>query len=214
MDTRLTACLLASCLAAPVAAQTIMVVGTQHLAGIEPPPSAEQFAHTIEVLSGFEPTQVCVERMSGERIEALVADPVRHGPTLQPDYHGRPLASVVVPTGVALQLMLERRPAGAREEASELVSRWNELDTPEQIRAIGLQLAGFEFHSAVLNWSYLDTAERDEAGESSAGKASRLSTMRSSPYTRSIPWGYLWRGRPGCMSSAPQTPRKTKPAAS
>lgn len=163
--TELTAWLIFACFATPVAAQTITVVGTRHLTGMQPPASAEQLAHTVEALSAFEPTQVCVERMSGERIEALIADPARHGATFQPEWHGRPLASIVVPTGVALQLMLERRPADAREEASELVARWNKLDAADRVHAIGLQLAGFEFHSAVLNWSWLDKAERDEAGE-------------------------------------------------
>lgn len=163
--TALTAWLVGACLATPVVAQTITVVGTRHLTGMEQPPRAEQFAHTIEALSAFEPTQVCVERMSGERIEALVADPARHGATFQSEWHGRPLASIVVPTGIALQLMLERRPADAREEASELLARWSELDTADRTRAIGLQLAGFEFHSAVLNWSWLDDTERDEARE-------------------------------------------------
>lgn len=161
--TALAAWMVGVCLATPVVAQTITVVGTRHLTGMEQPPSAEQLAHTIEALSAFEPTQVCVERMSGERIEALVADPARHGATFQSKWHGRPLASIIVPTGVALQLLLERRPADAREEASELLVRWDELDTADRIRAIGLELAGFEFHSAVLNWSWLEEAERDEA---------------------------------------------------
>lgn len=163
--TGLAAWLVVACLAAPASAQTITVVGTQHLTGIEPPPSAEQLAHTVEALAAYEPTQVCVERMSGERIEALVADPARHGSTLRPEWHGRSLVSTVVPIGVELQLMLQRRPADARAEASELLARWNALDTAERIRAIGLQLAGFEFPSAVLNWSWLDEAERDEAGD-------------------------------------------------
>jgi hypothetical protein len=157
------ACLIAASLAVPAAAQTVTIVGTRHLTGMDRPPSAEQFAHTVEALSGFRPTQVCVERMSGERIEALLADPVRHGMTFQPETHGRPLAPTIVPLGLELQLMLARRPADAREQANELISRWGTLDTTDRIHAIGLLLAGFEFHSAVLNWSYLNDAEREEA---------------------------------------------------
>jgi len=155
----------------PVAAQTITVVGTQHLTGLEPPPSAEQLAHTVEALASFEPTQVCVERMSGGRIEALLADPARHGATFQSDWHGRPLASTIAPIGLELQLMLERRPAGARTEASELLARWDALDAADRIRAVGLQVAGFEFHSAVLNWSWLDEAERDQARDTLGPRA-------------------------------------------
>ncbi len=164
LATASTAWLVAACLATPLVAQTITVVGTRHLTGMEQPPSAEQFAHTLEALSTFEPTQVCVERMSGERIEALVAAPARHGSTFRSDWHGRPLASVIVPTGVSLQLMLERRPADARSEARAFLARWKELETADRVRAIGLLLAGFEFHSAVLNWSWLADAERNEAG--------------------------------------------------
>lgn len=157
--------LVAMSLAMPAMAQTITIVGTRHLTGLEQAPTEEQFAHTVGMLSAFEPTQVCVERMSGERIEVLVAEPARHGATLQSKWHGRPLASIIVPTGISLQLMLERRPADAREEARGLVARWDELGSGDRIRIVGLQLAGFEFHSAVLNWSWLSEAERDEARE-------------------------------------------------
>ena len=58
MATALTVWLLATCLATPVAAQTITVVGTQHLTGLEPPPSAEQLEHAVQTLASFEPTQV------------------------------------------------------------------------------------------------------------------------------------------------------------
>jgi hypothetical protein len=167
----LTVSLVATLVAAPAAAQTITVVGTQHLTGLEPPPTPDQLAHTVDVLADFRPTQVCVERMSGERIEALLADPSRHAPTFQPDWHGRPLASTVVPIGLQLQLLLERRPAEARAEADELLGRWSDLDTPERLRAIALQLAGFEFHSAVLNWSWLDEAEREDAGDTLGARA-------------------------------------------
>ncbi|MFU8831734.1 MAG: DUF5694 domain-containing protein [Wenzhouxiangella sp.] len=154
-----------ACLSSSVVAQTITVVGTPHLKGLEVAPSAEQLAHTVEALSAFEPTQVCVERMSGDRIEVLMGDPARNAMTLRPETAGRPLATMIVPVGVEMQAMLERRPADARDEGARLVSRWNELDVAEQIQAIGLQLAGYEFHSAVLNWSYLDEAERKEAAE-------------------------------------------------
>lgn len=152
-------------LASPVGAQTVTVVGTPHLNGLEPSPNAEQLAQVVEALSAFEPTQVCVERMSGERIEILMADPARNAMTLRPETAGRPLATIIVPVGVEMQAKLERRPADARDEADQLVARWNELDTRGRIRAIGLQLAGYEFSSAVLNWSYLDETERGEASE-------------------------------------------------
>ena len=155
--------LAATCLVTPALGQTITVVGTAHLTGLDHPPNTEQLAHTVEALSAFEPTQVCVERMSGERIEVLMADPERNAMTLRPETAGRPIATIIVPTGVEMQAMLEKRPADARDDAQRLVTRWDDLDTAERLRVIGLQLAGYEFHSAVLNWSYLDDAERNEA---------------------------------------------------
>lgn len=162
---RFAVCLVGICLATSTGAQTITVVGTRHLTGMEQSPSREQFRHTVEALSAFNPTQVCVERMSGERIEAQLADPQQHGMTFQPDTHGRPLASVIVPLGMELQFMLEYRPTDARKEAGKLLTRGEALSSDDRIRAIGLLIAGFEFHSAVLNWSYLDDAEREGAGD-------------------------------------------------
>ena len=170
-------------LAIPVPAQTITVVGTRHLTGMLPPANEEQLAHTVTLLSAFEPTQVCVERMSGERIEHLLGDPARHGFTFQPERHGRALAPTIVPIGIEQQLMMERRPADARLEASELIGRWSDLDTAKRIHAIGLQIAGFEFHSAVLNWSWLDDEERDEARRSlGANSAEALDQALSSAH--------------------------------
>lgn len=161
----LAACLVGTCVATSAGVQTITVVGTRHLSGMEQPPSREQLRHTVEALSAFNPTQVCVERMSGKRIEAQLANPQQHGMTFQPETHGRPLASVIVPLGMELQLMLEHRPTDAREEAGKLLTRGEALDSDDRIRAIGLLIAGFEFHSAVLNWSYLDDAERKGAAD-------------------------------------------------
>lgn len=151
--------------ATPVGAQTITVVGTPHLTGVEPSPTEEQLKDVVEALSEFRPTQVCVERMGGERIEGLVSNPGRNAMMLQPETHGRPLSDIIVPVGLEMQARLERNPADARDEAEQLVSRWDELDVSERIGLIGLQLAGYEFHSAVLNWSYLEDAERKEAAE-------------------------------------------------
>ena len=162
---RLAAGLLILCLVELAAAQTITVVGTAHLTGLEQAPSPAQFAHTINALSEFKPTQVCVERMSGERIEMLLANPARHGASFHDTWHGRPLATSIVPLGLTQQLLLERRPADARAEADELLARWDDLALAERVRAIRLQLAGYEFHSAVLNWSWLDEAQRQRAGE-------------------------------------------------
>lgn len=162
----MSATLLALIFSTSVSAQVVTVVGTRHLSGLEISPTTEQLEHTVEALASFNPTQVCVERMSGERIELLLADPQRHGFSFKPDWHGRPLATKIVPIGAELQLMLERRAADARAEASALIDRWNALNSDDQIRVIALQLAGYEFHSATLNWFWLERAIRDQAVDS------------------------------------------------
>jgi hypothetical protein len=111
----------------------------------------------VDALATFKPTQVCVELMSGERIEGLSASPERYGGLLQTVARG----TVVV--GGAQQRILGIRPAEARKSAEDLVRRWNELGTGDHARLIALQLAGYEFPSAALNWSYLDDTEREKA---------------------------------------------------
>lgn len=152
-----------TCLAASTTAQTITVLGTPHLTGLDRPPTAEQFAHTVEALSTFELTQVCIERMSGERIQMLADDPAQHGMTFRPETHGREISTVILPLGVQMQAILESDPRQARAEAAELIARWDELDASERIHAIALQVAGYEFHSAVLNWTWLEDDERATA---------------------------------------------------
>jgi hypothetical protein len=151
---------------APVAAQEITVVGTPHLTGLDPSPSDEQLAEVVDALAAFNPTQVCVERMSGERIQAQLDDPRQHGMTFRTETHGRPIASVILPAGFEMQAILELGPVEARREAAERVRQWDALELSDRVRVIGLQVAGFEFHSAVLNWAWLDGAEREAAAES------------------------------------------------
>ncbi len=146
-----------------VSAQTITVVGTPHLTGLDTPPSAEQLEHTVNKLSAFKPTQVCVERMSGERIQALAIDPERNGIILEPKLHRRPISTIILPAGIEMQMILQKSPGGARDEAGRLIAEWDKLDVDGRIRVIGLQIAGYEFHSAVLNWSWLDETERNTA---------------------------------------------------
>lgn len=168
-------------LAASVTAQTITVVGTPHLTGLERPPITEQFAHTVEALSAFEPTQVCIERMSGERIQIQADDPAQHGMTFRPETHGRPISTVILPLGVEMQAILESDPRQARAEAEGLVARWDELDSSERIHAIALQVAGYEFHSAVLNWTWLADEEREAARDKlPASVIDALETMSKS----------------------------------
>ena len=150
-------------IAVPAAAQTVTIVGTQHLRGLDTPPTPEQYEHAIDALSVFAPTQVCVERISGARIQQLASDPMRNAVTLNPETHGRPLGTLIVPLGVQMQARMAVLPADARDEARRLADRWDDIDADTRLRLIGLQIAGYEFHSAVLNWSYLPQSVRDAA---------------------------------------------------
>lgn len=150
-------------LASPTLAQTVTIVGTQHLRGLETRPTPEQYQHTISALSEFRPTQVCVERMDGERVQALAQDPRRNAMTLHPDTHGRPVGTRFIPIGLEMQTRLAILPADARDEAGELAASWNSLAIDVRLRLIALQTAGYEIYSAVLNWSYLNEEERAEA---------------------------------------------------
>lgn len=147
------------------AGQTVTIVGTQHLRGLETPPTGQQYDHTIDALSVFAPTQVCVERMSGARIQGLAEDPMRNAMTLNPETHGRPLSDTIIPLGVEMQARLGVLPADAREEASHLAAAWDEIGRKDRLRLIALQIAGYELHSAVLNWTYLQPKARAVAAE-------------------------------------------------
>jgi hypothetical protein len=138
-------------------AQTITIVGSAHLHQLDGAPSADQLGHAVDVMATFEPTAVCVELMSGERVERLLASPENYGRLIQTVARG----TVVV--GSAQIRLLGIRPADARKSAEALVLRWDELETEDRARLIALQLAGFEFPSAALNWSYLDEYEREKA---------------------------------------------------
>lgn len=148
---------------APAAAQTVTIVGTQHLRGLDTPPTPQQYEHTIDALAAFEPTQVCIERMSGERVQTLSEDPMRNAMTLMPETHGRPLATLMIPLGAEMQARLAVLPADARETANDLAAHWDEISLEERLRLIALQIAGYDYHSAVLNWSYLDETARETA---------------------------------------------------
>jgi hypothetical protein len=176
---------------APAAAQSVTIVGTQHLKGLDTPPAPEQYQHAIDLLSQFAPTQVCIERMSGERLQAYGRDPMRNAMALSPQTHGRPLGTLILPLGVNMQTRLAVLPADAREEAADLAARWDELDPEARIRLIALQIAGYEFHSAVLNWSYLDDAERQAAAsgvlEPAAPALTDMLTSHDEAYALAVP---------------------------
>lgn len=145
-------------------AQTVSILGTPHLAGLDVAPTSEQVTHSVEVLSAFMPTQICVERMSGERIEVMLADPAGRGATFRrPELAHRRLASNIIPIGIKMQIRLGLSSREARQQVREPGEHWDKLETRQRLQIIAHQLAGFEFHSAVLNWSYLSDAAKSDA---------------------------------------------------
>jgi len=141
----LNAVLLVGLSAAPAAAQAVTIVGTQHLRGLDTPPTREQYEHAINALSAFAPTQVCIERMSGLRLQNMIQDPMRNAVALSPQTHKRPLGTLVIPLGFEMQTRLAISAADAREDARDLAERWDEIGIDERVRLVGLLIAGFEF---------------------------------------------------------------------
>lgn len=137
--------------------QTITVVGTPHFRTLEPIVEPSHVAPAVEVLGRFEPTQVCIEAMSGDVIEDLLRYPDRYGALV------RTYAGTAARIGVEQQLVWETRPTEARATARALARSGDVLDAAGRVRLIGLQLAGYDLPSAVLNWTYLDVDEREAA---------------------------------------------------
>jgi pheromone shutdown protein TraB len=60
------------------AASTISVVGTEHLAVLDPAPDSVQRERVVEALASFRPTAVCIEAVAAPRLEAFEASPSRY----------------------------------------------------------------------------------------------------------------------------------------
>lgn len=162
--------------ALPATAQTVMVAGTPHLAMLDPAPTATQRAQAIAALDRFAPTLVCIEALPGERIEALAVEPARHGELL------RIFAGDALELGQRMQLRLAVAAASARAQAEADAARWDALDDAGRLRLVGLQLAGYEPWSALLNWSHLSASAREGAAKAlGARTVERLDELLASP---------------------------------
>lgn len=172
----LVATVLALALSAPawVQAGEVMVVGTTHLAQLEPVPDAAQRQAVVDRLAAYAPTRVCIEAVPGARVEGFLADP---------GYHGELLATFAMDAiRLAGEQQARLRVDGrvARAEASRL-ALMPALDEAQQVRLVSLQLAGYEPWSAALNWSRLAPAQR-EAAQARLGRVAtgRLDTLVAS----------------------------------
>lgn len=137
----------------------VMVVGTAHLAQLQPEPNAEQRAAVIDRLAMFEPTLVCIEAIPGDRVGQLLEDPKRYGELLAT------FAMNAVRLGPEQQIRWRVSPDEALREARQIESVAAELMPAARVRLIGLQLAGYEPWSALLNWMQLDEEQQSRAAE-------------------------------------------------
>lgn len=152
----------------------VTVLGTPHLADLQPAALPVQEQRVIESLARFRPTQVCIEAIPGGRIEEFVRDPVRYGELLAT------FAMDAVRLAPEQQARRALDANAARQRATELATK--DAATPaEQALLVSLQLAAFEPWSALLNWSRLDEAGRKAARSTLGNQASdRLEQLAQS----------------------------------
>lgn len=150
------------------------MLGTPHLADLQPAAQPAQEQRVVEALAQFRPTQVCIEAIPGERIDEFARHPGRYGELL----------AMFAMDAVRLAPEQQARRAldarTARQRAADLAT--NDAPTPaEQALLVSLQLAAFEPWSALLNWSRLDEAGKKAARATLGGPASeRLEQLAQS----------------------------------
>ncbi len=165
-------------------AAEVVVVGTAHLAMLQPAPDAAQREAVVRRLAGYAPTRVCIEAIPGERVEAFLADPARHGELLST------FAMDAVRLAGEQQARLGLEGRQARAEAGRLAAM-PALDEAQQVRLVSLQLAGHEPWSAALNWSRLSPAQREAAqariGRVAAGRLDALAASENEIASLALP---------------------------
>lgn len=153
---RLAATLLLALAPALAGAAEVLVVGTPHLAGLDPAPATDQPARVVARLATWAPTRVCVEAVPGERVEAFLADPATYGEVLTT------FAPDAVRLGAEMQARLGLSAAQARREAATLAAG-PAADEAGRLRLLSLQLAAHDPWSAALNWASLPDDRRERA---------------------------------------------------
>lgn len=153
---RVLAVTLLACHPPGLEAADLLVLGTPHLADLQPAAAHGQEQRVVEVLAGFRPTQVCVEALPGARIEEYVRRPQRYGELLAM------FALDAVRLAPEQQARRSLDAAAARRRAAELAGQAT-LDRADEVELVGVQLAAFDPWSALLNWSRLDEAGRKAA---------------------------------------------------
>ncbi|WP_374471952.1 DUF5694 domain-containing protein [Arenimonas sp.] len=171
---RLALLLVAALLPALATGAEVAVLGTAHLAQLQPAASPAQQAAVVDRLARFAPTRVCIEAVPGESVEAFAADPARYGELLST------FAMNAVRLAGEQQVRRQRTAAQARAEAARLVEQAS-LDDMQRLTLVSLQLAAYEPWSAALNWSALPAPARESAAATLGLAATeRLDAMSAS----------------------------------
>jgi len=181
---RALAAVLLSILPLTAGSAELMVLGTPHLAELQPAALPGQEQRVVQALASFRPTQVCIEAMPGERIEEFVRDPGRYGELLAM------FAMDAVRLAPEQQSRRSLDARAARLRAAGLVAA-NAPTSAEQALLVSLQLAAFDPWSALLNWSRLDEAGKEAArptlGSQAIDRLERLAESRNELVRLALP---------------------------
>ena len=131
---------------APEARTQVLVLGTDHLAGVEGF-QREQLAELLDLLEDFAPTAICVERLPGRTIGAMQAAAGDFDAVLER------FAGGLVRQGEAVRERHGWTRGQAEERVRTLLSELGpEPDVPERVRLAEAFLAAFDGASATLQY--------------------------------------------------------------
>lgn len=144
----------------PAFQSDVMVLGTSHLAGERERLTARHLEPLLATLERFAPTRIAIEALSADEL-ALLAEREAHDPAAAEllDMFGR--ASVTA--GRTMQQALGVDRVAAERHAATLLDPVNHpVGDDDRLAAVAHLLAGYDFNSAALQWSYLPAAVRSD----------------------------------------------------
>ena len=136
----------------------VMVLATPHLSALGKKFKPAALDTLIALLKRWQPDAICVESLPASQVALMETE-------------GGPFADVVkrfagtrVRLGKSAQSFLDLDRVEANSELqTRLAEVTNGLDAEARAELIALALAAYEYDTAGLHWSYLDSAEREEA---------------------------------------------------
>lgn len=160
----------------PAFQSTVLVLGTPHLDGDLQP---GHLAAVLDRLERFAPTRIAIEALTPDEIALLGEREVHDSAAAQVlSMFGRGILTA----GRTMQSALSIDRVGAERRADGLLeSSAGEMPTAEHVALVGLLLAAYDYHSAVLHWSALLPAVRAASDGLPAGLSDLLDRRLSSP---------------------------------